>query len=47
MHEAGKVNIQIKLVEDDYAGTVTAFYMSSDEPNHNEFDFEFLGHVTR
>ncbi|MBA0815817.1 hypothetical protein Gohar_000549, partial [Gossypium harknessii] len=37
----GKVTMQIKLVEGDSAGT-----MSSDGPNHNEFDFEFLGNTT-
>ncbi|KAH6795978.1 hypothetical protein C2S51_036964 [Perilla frutescens var. frutescens] len=42
----GKVTVQIKLVEGDSAGTVTALYMSSDGPYHNEFDFEFLGNTT-
>lgn len=42
----GKVTVQIKLVEGDSAGTVTAYYMSSEGPTHNEFDFEFLGNTT-
>ncbi|MBA0828888.1 hypothetical protein Goarm_013518 [Gossypium armourianum] len=42
----GKVSMQIKLVEGDSAGTVTAYYMSSEGPYHNEFDFEFLGNTT-